>query len=78
MILLTILAIIATILAAIAFSALVVGGTAFVIIFGDIIVCVVFIVLLIRWLFKRKKWEVIRESSFSLIFFKKHLNKKGG
>lgn len=55
MILLTILAIIATILAAIAFSALVVGGTAFVIIFGDIIVCVVFIVLLIRWLFKRKK-----------------------
>lgn len=34
------------------FSAL---GSAAILIFGDVIVCIVFIVLIVRWLIKRKK-----------------------
>ena len=31
------------------------GGAIFITLFGDVIVCIVFIVLLIRWLIKRKR-----------------------
>lgn len=55
MILFTILAIIAVIIGVIAIVALITGGVAFIVIFGDLIVCVAIIVLLMRWLFKRKK-----------------------
>lgn len=55
MILFIILAIIAVIIAIIAFSTLVVGGTAFVFIFGDLIVCIAIIILLMKWLLKKKK-----------------------
>lgn len=55
MILFTILAIIAIIIAVIALALLVAGGTAFIVIFGDLIVCVFLIILLMKWLFGRKK-----------------------
>lgn len=55
MILFTILALIALILTILAVTILSVGGTAFIVIFGDIIVCVVLIALLIKFLAKRKK-----------------------
>lgn len=48
--LLTIIAIIVTIIAAIA---LITGGVAFIVVFGDLIVCVAIIILLMRWLFKK-------------------------
>ena len=55
MILFIVLAIIALIIGAIAVVTLVVGGTAFVMVFGDLIVCVAIIALIIRWLIKKKK-----------------------
>ena len=55
MILLTILILILlTLIALVILGASVLGSTV-VIIFGDIIVCIVFIALLIRWLIKRKR-----------------------
>ena len=48
--LLTIIAIIVTIIAA---GALITGGVAFIVVFGDLIVCVGLIILLMRWLFKK-------------------------
>lgn len=55
MILFTILTIMAVIIGVIALVALIVGGSAFIVIFGDLIVCVIIIVLLMRWLFDRSK-----------------------
>lgn len=55
MILFIVLAIMALIVGAIAVVTLVVGGTAFVVVFGDLIVCAAIITLIIRWLIKRKK-----------------------
>ena len=55
MILFTILILILlTLIALVILGASVLGSTV-VIIFGDIIVCIVFIALLIRWLIKRKR-----------------------
>lgn len=55
MILFTILAIIAVIITVIALVALIAGGAAFIVVFGDLIVCVALIILLMRWLFNRKR-----------------------
>ena len=55
MILLTILILILLTLIALVILGASVLGSAVVIIFGDIIVCIVSIVLLIRWLIKRKR-----------------------
>lgn len=54
MILLTILIIMALTLMGVAIIGISIAGSVGVILFGDIIVCVVFIVLLIRWIIKRK------------------------
>lgn len=53
MILFTILAIILVLLGVVAIAVLAVGGTIGVIIFGDVIVCIVIIVLLMKWLLKK-------------------------
>ena len=55
MILITILFIIAAISIAIVVAGVAALGVAGVLVFGDVIVCVVFIVLLIKWLVNRKK-----------------------
>ena len=55
MILLTILALILLILAVTVILAVSLGGATFIIVFGDVIVCAVFIVLIIRFIIKRKK-----------------------
>lgn len=55
MILFTILALMSIILLAIALIVITTGGALFITVFGDIIVCVVFIALIMRWLTKRKK-----------------------
>lgn len=55
MILFTILTILAVIIGVIALVILITGGVTFIVVFGDLIVCVVLIVLLMRWLFNRKK-----------------------
>lgn len=55
MILFTILILILLILIAVVILGLSTIGSAAIIIFGDVIVCGVFIVLIIRWLIKRKK-----------------------
>ncbi len=55
MILFTILAIIAIIIGVIALALLIAGGVSVIVIFGDLIVCVFLIVLLMKWLFNRKK-----------------------
>lgn len=55
MILLTILALILASLFVITLVAIVLGGTGFIIIFGDVIVCIVFIALLIKFLIKRRR-----------------------
>ena len=55
MMLFAVLSIIAIIILIIAIALLVTGGVTFIIIFGDLIVCVAIIVLLIRWLFFRDK-----------------------
>lgn len=49
-VLLLIIAIIVTIIATVA---LITGGVAFIVVFGDLIVCVTLIILLMRWLFKK-------------------------
>ena len=55
MILFTILTLILLILTVITLAAIAIGGAGFIIIFGDVIVCIVFITMLIRFLAKRKK-----------------------
>lgn len=55
MVLFTVLFIIALILLMLGIATLAVGGTAFIVVFGDIIVCVFLIVWLIKILFFRKK-----------------------
>lgn len=55
MILFTILTIITVIIGVIALALLIAGGVSFIIIFGDLIVCVFLIILLMKWLFGRKK-----------------------
>lgn len=55
MILFTVLLVMLLLLAAFAVILLSVGGTAFVIVFGDVIVCIALIVWLIRFLVKKKK-----------------------
>ena len=55
MILLTILALILLILAVTVILAVSLGGATFIIVFGDVIVCAVFIVLIIRLIIKRKR-----------------------
>lgn len=55
MILFTILTTIALIVLAFGVSMLIAGGAAFTIVFGDLIVCVALIVLLIKLLFGKKK-----------------------
>lgn len=56
MILLTILALTALLLIGLVITTVSVGGGVFIVIFGDVIVCVVFIALLIR-LIARKKFK---------------------
>lgn len=55
MILFTILAVTAIMLLAIALFLITTGGALFITVFGDIIVCVGFIVLIMRCLIKRRK-----------------------
>lgn len=55
MILLAILAIIAILTVGIIVAFVSIGGTVFLFVFGDLIVCVALIVLLIRFIIKRKK-----------------------
>ena len=55
MILLTILALILLILAVTVILAVSLGGATFIVVFGDVIVCAVFIVLIIRFIIKRKR-----------------------
>lgn len=55
MILISMLVLIALVLIGVVFLAVTIGGSLFVIIFGDVIVCVVFIVFLIRFLIKRRR-----------------------
>ena len=55
MILATILTIVLVLLAIIVITAVAIGGTAFIIIFGDVIVCIAIIAGIILWLVKRKK-----------------------
>lgn len=54
MILLTILALTALLLIGLVITMVSVGGGVFIVVFGDVIVCVVFIALLIRLITKRK------------------------
>ena len=55
MILLTLLAIIGVLLLIAAVAVLAVGGTTFIVVFADLIVCVAFIVLIAKVLVKRKR-----------------------
>ena len=55
MILLTIILLTILILTAVVIVAVSVGGSAFILIFGDVIVCIGFLILLGRWLIKRRK-----------------------
>lgn len=55
MILLTIILLTILILTAVVIIAVSVGGSAFILIFGDVIVCIGFLILLARWLIKRRK-----------------------
>lgn len=55
MILLTILALMLVMLIGIAVIFISVGGTVFTVIFADVFVCIGFIVLVIRFLIKRKR-----------------------
>ena len=54
MILLLILLFITLLLVALLIGAVSIGGTVFIVLFGDVIVCAVFIVLLIKYLIKRR------------------------
>ena len=53
MILFALLAIITIILAVIVFAAVIVGGVGFIFVFGDVIVCVVFLVLVLKHMVKK-------------------------
>lgn len=55
MILFSILAIILAILTVIAVAVLAIGGAASIVIFGDLIVCIALIVILMRFIIKRKR-----------------------
>jgi hypothetical protein len=55
MILFTILLLTLLILTTITVVAISLGGAAFIVVFGDVIVCIVFIALLIKFLTKRKR-----------------------
>ena len=55
MILFTILAVMFTIAMIVGVFMLAAGGAAFIVVFGDIIVCLIFIGLIIKCLFGRKK-----------------------
>lgn len=55
MILFSILAIILAILIVIAVAVLAIGGAAGIVIFGDLIVCIALIVLIMRFIIRRKK-----------------------
>lgn len=55
MILFTILAVMCIIAMVIGVIVLATGGAAFIIVFADVIVCLIFIGLIIKGLFKRKK-----------------------
>lgn len=55
MILTTILILIALIAAIVGIITLVAGGVGFIVVFGDIIVCVLFIVWIVKKLLKKKK-----------------------
>ena len=55
MILALILAIILITLLVIVIAAVTIGGTAFIVIFGDVIVCIAIIAAIIYWLVKRKR-----------------------
>ena len=55
MILFTILAIILILLVLFIVGVLSVGGATLTILFSDVIVCIVFIVLIMKWLIKRKR-----------------------
>ena len=55
MILLTILALILTLLTVIIVATVSAVGAAGIVIFGDVIVCIVFIVLLMKFIIKRRK-----------------------
>ena len=68
MILFTILLIMILILAVVAITVISVGGSAFLVIFGDLIVCIAIIAFIMKHLIerkKRKKWEILR----GLVFF---------
>ena len=53
MILFTLLAIIAIILAVIVFAAVIIGGVGFIFVFGDVIVCIGFLVLILKHMSKK-------------------------
>lgn len=55
MFLFTVLLVMLTLLALIAAAVLAVGGTVFTVVFGDILVCIFLIVLIIKFAFGRKK-----------------------
>lgn len=55
MILFSILLLILLLLIVITVVAITVGGAGFIIIFGDVIVCIAFIVLILKFLWKRRK-----------------------
>lgn len=55
MVLFTILLLTLTLLTVLTVAVISVGGAAFIVIFGDVIVCIVFIVFIMKWLLKRKK-----------------------
>lgn len=55
MILFTILLLTLLMLAVITVAAISIGGSAFIVVFGDVIVCMVFIIWIMKHLFTRKK-----------------------
>ena len=76
MILFTILMLMLLLLVGLTVAAISVGGTVMVVLFGDVIVCIVFIVLIMKRLIK-KKWE--SQSWLSCFYFlriMKGVNKK--
>ena len=65
MILFTILALTAIILTIVTVVTVSTVGAGAIVIFGDVIVCIVFIVLIIRWMIKKKNdWVLTRALSF--------------
>ena len=55
MILFTILLIVVLALVAIVLTAIAIGGSAFIIVFGDVIVCIIFLVWIMKKLINRKR-----------------------